>query len=106
MCKVGGMHIRPVLYMAAVAMVRRTGPLGDFYRGLVARGKPEKAALGALMRKVLLVMRAVLIQNRPYQPRQGPAQPSTRPKPARKAKVLEAIVGPQGPAVASRAAKR
>lgn len=106
MCKVGGAHIRPVLYMAAVSMVRRSGPLGDFYRNLVARGKPEKAALGALMRKVLLVMRAVLIQNKPYQPRQGPAQPSKKPKLTRGAKVLEAIVGPGGPAVASRAAKR
>lgn len=66
MCRIGGTHLRPVLYMAAVSVVARPGPMGDFYRGLVARGKPEKAAIGALMRKLVLVMRAVLIQEKPY----------------------------------------
>jgi len=66
MCKVGGKYVRPPLYMAAVALTRRGGPLGDFYRRLVAAGKPKKAALGALMRKLVLVVRAVIIQGKPY----------------------------------------
>ena len=66
MCRIGGAHFRPVLYMAAVSVTSRPGPMGDFYRRLVARGKPEMAAIGALMRKMVLVMRAVLIQGKPY----------------------------------------
>jgi transposase len=67
MCRIGGKFLRPALYMAAVALCRLDGPLPDFYRHLVAKGKPPRAALGALMRKLLLVMRSVLIQNRPYE---------------------------------------
>jgi len=54
--------------MAAVAASRTATPLGDFYRHLVEQGKPKKSALGALMRKLVLVMRAVLIQDKPYSP--------------------------------------
>lgn len=67
MCLMGGKHVRSALYMAAMSTCRSKGPLGDFYRRLVAAGKPRKAALGALMRKLLVVMRAVLIQGKPYQ---------------------------------------
>jgi transposase len=67
MCRTGDKHVRTVLYMAAVAACRTKGPLGDYYRRLVASGKPKKSALGALMRKLLIVMRAVLIQGTPYQ---------------------------------------
>ena len=68
MCRIGGVHARTVLYMAAVAASRTATPLGDFYRHLVDQGKPKKSALGALMRKLVLVMRAVLIQDKPYSP--------------------------------------
>jgi transposase len=67
MCRIGSRHVRAALYMAAVAACRLKGPLGDYYRRLVAAGKPRKSALGALMRKLLVVMRAVLIQGTPYQ---------------------------------------
>jgi len=67
LCRMGGKKARSVLYMAAVAACRLKGPLGDFYRRLVAVGKPKRSALGALMRKLLVVMRAVLIQGKPYQ---------------------------------------
>jgi len=67
MCRIGSKHVRTALYMAAVATCRMKGPLGDYYRRLVAAGKPKKSALGALMRKLLVVMRAVLIQESPYQ---------------------------------------
>ena len=68
MCRIGGVHARTVLYMAAVAASRTATPLGDFYRHLVEQGKPKKSALGALMRKLVLVMRAVLIRDKPYSP--------------------------------------
>ena len=68
MCRIGGVHARTVLYMAAVSASWTATPLGDFYRHLVEQGKPKKSALGALMRKLVLVMRAVLIQDKPYSP--------------------------------------
>jgi transposase len=68
LCRIGSKHARTALYMAAVATCRLKGPLGDFYRRLVAGGKPKKSALGALMRKLLVVMRAVLIQGTEYHP--------------------------------------
>ena len=71
MCRIGGAHARTVLFMAAVAASRTATPLGDFYRHLVDQGKPKKSAIGALMRKLVLVMRAVLIQDKPYSPHQA-----------------------------------
>ncbi|MBI1752051.1 MAG: transposase, partial [Acidobacteria bacterium] len=68
MCRIGGAHAWTVLFMAAVATSRTATPLGDFYRHLVDQGKPTKSAMGALMRKLVLVMRAVLIQDKPYSP--------------------------------------
>jgi transposase len=78
MCRVGGKFVRPALYMAAMSLTDNQGPLGDFYRHLVAQGKPERAAMGALMRKLLLIMRSVLIQNAPYQPRPIPGNTEQR----------------------------
>lgn len=69
MCRMGGGHARSALYMAAVAASRNKGAIGSFYRRLVEAGKPKRSALGALMRKLLLAMRAVLIQGTPYKER-------------------------------------
>ena len=68
MCKQGSAFARRALYMAAMTACRDKGPLGALYRRLVARGKARRAALGVLMRKLLLLMRAVLISGQPYQP--------------------------------------
>jgi transposase len=73
MCRMGGAHARAALYMAAVAASRTQGPIGAFYRHLVENGKPKKSALGALMRKLVVVMRAVLIQDRPYEVKSRPS---------------------------------
>lgn len=72
MCRMGGAHARAALYMAAVAASRSHGPIGDFYRHLVENGKPKKSAIGALMRKLVVVMRAVLVQDRPYEVKARP----------------------------------
>lgn len=66
MCKQGSGEVRHMLYLAAMATVQREGPLKAGYEALVARGKPRKAALGAVMRKLLIVMRALLIQEVDY----------------------------------------
>lgn len=68
MCKCGNSRVRKALYLAAMAAVRPASPLGKSYRRLVHEGKPRMAALGAIMRKLLTIMRAVLISEEPFHP--------------------------------------
>lgn len=56
----GRTEVRSVLYMAAVTAARCNGELGDFYRRLVAQGKPAKVALTAVMRKLLIHLNAIM----------------------------------------------
>ena len=64
-------RVRRLLYMAAVSAIRHNQDLGRKYRELTARGKPAKAALVAVMRKLLLLANALLRQNRLWTPRSG-----------------------------------
>lgn len=66
MCKQGNSRIRQLLYLAAMASIRVEGPLRATYEALVARGKPRKSALGAVMRRLLLLMRALLVHKTDY----------------------------------------
>lgn len=68
MCKKGNGRVRTALYMAALSAVRKDNPFRDLYRRLVAGGLAPRAALGAVMRKMLVVMRAMLIGERDYDP--------------------------------------
>lgn len=68
LCKQGNPRIRQALYMAAMVTIRGTGPLCDFYDRLRAKGLNGKAALCAVMRKMLTFMRAILINETPYDP--------------------------------------
>jgi transposase len=72
MCKVGSPHVRAVLYMAAMVAVSRDNQLARFYRHLVEEGKTKMAALGAVMRKLLVLMRALLISETPYDDSHSP----------------------------------
>jgi len=67
MCKKGSAHVRRALYMAAMTVIRGDNDLADLYHRLVAKGNKRMSALGAVMRKMLLVMRAILISGEPYQ---------------------------------------
>lgn len=67
LCKKGSAHVRRVLYLAAMTAIRGDNDLADLYRRLIAKGSKKMSALGAVMRKLLLVMRAVLISGQPYQ---------------------------------------
>ena len=48
--------------MAAMTAARSKGRLGDFYRGLIAKGKKKMVALTALMRKIIVIANARLIE--------------------------------------------
>ena len=67
MSKKGSSRIRKALYMAAMTAIRGDSDLADTYHRLVAKKKPKMAAIGAVMRKLLVVMRAVVISGQPYQ---------------------------------------
>jgi transposase len=67
LCKRGNRHARQALYMASLCATRGRGALAATYRRLVEAGKPKKSALGAVMRKLLVLMRAVLVAGEPFQ---------------------------------------
>lgn len=67
-CKRGNARVRATLYMAAMATTRGNNDFARFYQRLVARGMEAMAALCAVMRKMLCVMRAILISGKPYEP--------------------------------------
>jgi len=51
----GRSKVRSLLYMAAVVASRHNPVLAPFYRKLIARGKPTKVALTAVMRKLIII---------------------------------------------------
>ena len=56
----GRKRLRRSLYMATLASVRCNPVLRQFYQRLRASGKPAKVALVAAMRKLLLILNAML----------------------------------------------
>lgn len=56
----GRRHIRPILYLAAMAASRSHSKLGDWYRSLTNRGKKPIVALIALARKIVVLANAKL----------------------------------------------
>ena len=59
----GRAKIRCVLYMAALAAVRFNPVIKAFYQRLVNKGKLKKVALTACMRKLLIILNAMMKQN-------------------------------------------
>ena len=56
----GRAEVRRVLYMATVVAIRHNPVVRAFYERLVAAGKPKKVALTASMRKLLLILNAMI----------------------------------------------
>lgn len=67
----GRSTVRTALYMGAMTAVRVGSPLRPFYDRLVARGKPRKVALVAVMRKLLVTCNAVVRDGRPFDAEYG-----------------------------------
>ena len=63
----GRAQVRRVLYMAVVAAVRSNPVIKNFYTQLRARGKYPKSALTACMRKLLVILNAMLHNQTPWQ---------------------------------------
>ena len=64
----GRAPIRTVLYMSTLAAVRCNPVIRAFYRHLRATGKPAKVALTACMRKLLVILNAMVRSNTHWQP--------------------------------------
>ena len=64
--KVGNARVRQSLYMSAITAARVAGPLCDDYNRKLREGKERMVAPGMVMRKLLVMMRAILISGLPY----------------------------------------
>ena len=64
----GRSSVRGALFMAALVATRYNPVIQAFYGRLLAQGKPKKLALVACMRKLLVILNAVLKQKQAWQP--------------------------------------
>lgn len=80
MSKKGNVRVRQILYLAAMVVIRDDNDLQRTYLHLREQGKSRMAALGAVMRKLLVLMRAILISGKTFDPKW-----KTRPKGAQNA---------------------
>lgn len=59
--------VRSVLYMATLSAIKHNPTLRKFYEQLLARGKEKKVAITACMRKLLVLLNAMVRSNQPWQ---------------------------------------
>ena len=62
----GRAHVRAALFMATRAAVRWNPTIRAFYQRLIAVGKPPKVAMVACMRKLLVILNAMVRDNTPW----------------------------------------
>lgn len=62
----GRSSVRAALYMAALVASRSNPAIAEFYRRLRGLGKPPKVALTACMRKLLVMLNAILRDRKPW----------------------------------------
>jgi transposase len=70
-CKHGDRRLRTALYMPTLVATRCNPILRAFYQRLIQNGKSKKLALIACMRKLLVMIRAILRTQRPFDARLG-----------------------------------
>ena len=65
----GRAKVRTVLYMATLTATRCNPVIKAFYQRLLARGKAQKVALTAAMRKLLIILNAMVKTRTPWNAR-------------------------------------
>src|SRR5919112_4831983 len=70
----GRAHLRSLLYMSVVAGIRFNATIRQFYKHLTGSGKPPKVALVACMRKLLVILNAMLKSQQPWRPAAAPVE--------------------------------
>ena len=63
----GRAQVRQGIYMAALVASRHNPMIKTFYENLLERGKPKKVALVACMRKMLVILNAMVRDDRCWQ---------------------------------------
>lgn len=63
----GRANVRSVLYMAALSASKHNPRIKAFYNRLLDNGKEKKVALTACMRKLLVIMNAIIRSNQPFE---------------------------------------
>jgi transposase len=58
--------VRSALYMATLSAIRRNDRIRSFYERLLSAGKPKKVAITACMRKLLVILNAIIKQQQPW----------------------------------------
>jgi transposase len=66
MTKFGRNSIRKILYMGALSVCRWDTKFKSFYEKLVAAGKPKKVAIVAVMRKMLVILNAMITHKKAF----------------------------------------
>lgn len=69
----GRATVRSALYMAAIVAMRHNAVIRRCYERLLAAGKPKKVAIVACMRKLLIIMNAMVKTGRPWNDQPAPA---------------------------------
>ena len=65
----GRQSVRNALYMAALSAKKHNPVIREFAARLMAKGKPPKLVLTACMRKLLIILNAMLQSGDPWSPR-------------------------------------
>ena len=76
----GRARLRATLSMAAVVASRHNPSLRAFHDRLRSNGKPPKVAFTAMMRKLLVILNAILRTRQPWSP-SHPSSPAGTPRP-------------------------
>jgi len=63
----GRFHVRRALYMAALVAVQHNPRMKEIYNKLLAKGKLKKVALVAVMRKMIIMLNAMVKNGTPWQ---------------------------------------
>jgi transposase len=63
----GRASVRTALYMPTLTAIRCNPALQAFYQRLIGRGRPAKVAITACMRKLLVILNAILRDQTPWQ---------------------------------------
>ncbi len=63
----GRADVRATLYMAAVSAITSNVVIKPFYQRLIEAGKPFKVAITACMRKMIVILNAMLKKKQPFQ---------------------------------------
>jgi transposase len=76
----GRQEARNMLYMCAVVAIRHNPHLADMAQRIIAKGRPNKVAITAVMRKLIVILNAILRDGKPCKMLAAARQSKENPK--------------------------